>query len=139
MSKSQRYRDQHNEILEIAKKIGGLLNPNDLSSKTQEISSLLNQLAGKIKIHLSVEDQNLYPSLAKHSDQKVRTLATNFAKEMGPITDAFGKYYTKWATGTAVAKDPNGFITETKGIFSALEKRIQNENNELYAEFDKAA
>ncbi len=138
MSKSQRYRDQHNEILDIAKQIGALLNPADLTAKHAEVSKLLNALAGKIKIHLSVEDQNLYPSLVKHSDSKVRELATSFSKEMIPITEAFTKYYAKWSVGSAVTKDPNGFITETKGIFTALDKRIQKENTVLYVEFDKA-
>jgi len=51
---------------------------------------------------------------------------------MGGIGQAVKTYKEKWSSALEIQKEPNEFIKQTKGIFDALVKRIDKENNELY-------
>ncbi|NIT62188.1 MAG: hemerythrin domain-containing protein, partial [Aliifodinibius sp.] len=83
MSKTQRYREQHDELLEIATEISAYLQESKVVAEAVTIRSLLSKLLAKLKIHLAMEDKNLYPSLMQSEDQKVVNLAQQFIDEMG--------------------------------------------------------
>jgi hypothetical protein len=78
-----------------------------------------------------MEDESLYPNLAKSADTKVKGVADKFIKEMGGIAKAYLAYADKW-TDKAVKENPKGFISETNGIIKVLGERIQKEESELY-------
>ena len=56
------YMDQHERILEELNVLKALCKKQDLEQEAAEIALHINSLAGKLKIHLSSEDQYLYPS-----------------------------------------------------------------------------
>jgi iron-sulfur cluster repair protein YtfE (RIC family) len=137
MSKTQHFRDQHVEMLIIAKKISVLLNPDNLAKDAKEVRTLLSTLFASLGIHLSMEDKTLYPLLLKNPDEKVRTMAQKFAAEMGSIGIVLKQFKEKWPNPTSIQQNPKGFIEETKGLFGALSKRIESEDTQLYNAFDK--
>jgi hemerythrin-like domain-containing protein len=96
-------------------------------------------MAGKVKIHLATEDKVLYPNLEKHKDAKVQQMAKQFAAEMGQIKTVFEAYLAKYPTAQAIESHAADWVKETKDLFTVLGKRIERENNELYAAADKAA
>lgn len=128
---------QHEDLLSVAKEMSKLLDPNILGKDAQPVRSLLSKLSAKLKIHLASEDKSLYPELLNHKDANVKATTKKFMDEMGSISSVFVKYTEKWVSADAIQKNPNDFIKETEGLFSALAKRIEKENRELYPLVDK--
>jgi iron-sulfur cluster repair protein YtfE (RIC family) len=137
MSRTESFRRQHKEILEIAGEISSQLNSNQLAKDASGVRKSLTTLAGKLNIHLAMEDKSLYPKLINHQDANVSTVAKKYIEEMGSLADVFGQYLKKWSLAATIQNNPVDFINETKGIFNALSKRIDKEDNELYCMFDK--
>ena len=137
MGMTANFMQQHEDILRIAKEMSKLLDPNILGKDAQPVRSLLSTLSVKLKIHLASEDRSLYPELLNHKDANVKATTKKFMDEMGGISAVFVKYTEKWVSADTIQKNPNDFIKETEGLFSALAKRIEKENRELYPLVDK--
>ncbi|MDH4229369.1 MAG: hemerythrin domain-containing protein [Nitrospirota bacterium] len=136
MAKTDRFREQHNELLKIAGQIVPYLKESTLSKDASAVRDLLSKLMGTLKVHLSMEDKSLYPRLVSHPDKKVSKLAKDFIAEMGGIAKAVTAYAGKWNTEERIRAEAATFIAETKGLFDALGKRIERENNQLYPLLD---
>ncbi len=123
---------QHDELFEVIKKIEAYQTQEKVQENAFEISKLLAQLSGILKVHLLSEDKFVYPALMKQQDSKVRTTAENYAHEMGELGAIFTAYKTKYLSASKIADDAVAFLAETKEVFLALENRIQKENAFLY-------
>ena len=139
MAKSDRFRQQHDELLGLANALAGELDSTKLANDASPARSALSKLAGKLVLHLGAEDEYLYPALMASSDAETKKTAQEFVDEMGGIATAFIAYKDKWATATTIQSDVDGFINETKAIYGALAQRIDKENNILYPMMDKLA
>ncbi len=126
------YRRQHEEILGIAARILKPLEAPGLGQDAQEVHSLLSQLAGKLSVHLAMEDESLYPKLLDHSDDKVSSIASDYLCEMGDLAEKFKGYMDTWNTVESIEDDPDEFVSRTNQILSALTNRITREDKELY-------
>ena len=136
MVRTQSYRDQHEHLLALAGKLGGLLAKPDEAFPAPEARHLLSEIAGKLNVHLAMEDKHLYPSLLIHADATVQSTAKRFIDEMGGIATVFKAYLADWPTPMAISQNPTKFRASTQGILQALGTRIQKENAELYALVD---
>lgn len=123
---------QHVDLLNLIEQITAQLQVDKVTSNTDDISNLLSQLAGKLTMHLAVEDKSLYPKLLGHSDEKVQRVTQKYIDEMGTLAEAFTSYLDKWRGADAKRDNAQGFIDETKAVFGALDKRIKSENSDLY-------
>lgn len=132
MASTKNFRDQHDRALAVAGQISALLNPTALRADASEVRQLLSQLAGALKVHLAMEDESLYPELARSADPKVSATARRFQQEMGGIKSALEAYLGKWPSTGAIQQNPDAFIADTKNVLAALAKRIEKENKELY-------
>jgi iron-sulfur cluster repair protein YtfE (RIC family) len=132
MTATQRYRAQHAELFALVTQITALLEDADLSKKAAEIRCLVSSLAGKLSIHLAMEDKRLYPKLMAHSNPDVRALSKRYSEEMGSLADDFTKFNQRWLTAAFIEKDPAKFVGEINLILTALQTRIEKENNQLY-------
>jgi len=139
MAKSDRFRQQHDELLGLANALAATLDTGKLSADGAPARSALSKLAGKLLLHLGAEDEHLYPNLMSSNDASTKKIAQQFVDEMGGIADAFIRYNTKWKTASGIQADAASFIKETKGIYKALADRIDKENNILYPLMDKVA
>lgn len=139
MAKSDRFRKQHDELLALAGELAAELDESGLAKDATAARSALSRLSGKLIVHLTMEDAHLYPRLMESGDADIKNTAKNFIDEMGGIAKAFTAYTEKWPTAAAIEQDPSAFITETKGIYAALSKRIDQENNVLYPMMDQVA
>ena len=136
MGPTDSLRRQHDELLEVATKIAALLNPEAIEQKAEEIASLLAKLAGKLKMHLAMEDKSLYPKMISSTDTTTKDLAEKFIAEMGEISSVFSQYMNDWSSPTAMRADPKGFIKVTTDLFGAVKKRIDRENGQLYPQLE---
>ena len=137
MSRTDKYREQHRDLEAVVSQIVPLLQEGTLAEDASQVRSLLSQLAGKLNVHLAMEDSALYPSLVKHPKPEVQAKAKAFIEEMGGIKHAFGGYLAHWPSAPAIQAAPKDFIKETSALAGALAKRIQSEDNDLYAMVDR--
>ena len=137
MPKTDRFRRQHDQLLEVVGEITSYLNPAAIDVNASDVARLLARLSGKLRIHLAMEDESLYPRLLKSSDPRISATADEFIAEMGTIGVTFKSYMDTWGSASYIKRDPNAFISDTKELFSALGDRINRENNELYPIVDR--
>ncbi|MEG6584618.1 hemerythrin domain-containing protein [Dendrosporobacter sp. 1207_IL3150] len=123
---------QHNDIKELAEKINAYRSEQLVTENAFNITMLIGQLSGKIKVHMTTEDKFVYPTLAKHSDSNVRNISGMFYEEMGDLAKVFESYKTKYLSTKNIVTNPASFIAETKTIVHAISKRIDKENTQLY-------
>lgn len=128
---TSKYKEQHKDLLAMAGSLQAMLNVQGLSQNADAARKCLGEIAGKLNVHLAMEDQVLYPALLKGASD-TSAMAQRFIDEMGGIKAAFGAYLAAWPGAGVIQKDPQGFISQTKGIIEALHKRIRAEENELY-------
>jgi hypothetical protein len=120
-------------IFEEINYINESINNKKFESNLLDITTHINKLAGKLKIHLSSEDKFLYPNLLNGDDNKLKNLANSYINEMGGISDTFTNYKNKFNTKSKIISEGNEvFTSETKKILVAIEKRISKEESELY-------
>ena len=137
MSTTDRFREQHNQLLMSTKEMSSHLKADQLATNAETVCQSLAKLAGLLSVHLSMEDKVLYPKLLNHPDTGMRATTNKFINEMGTVKEVFTDYVKKWQNPTSIQKNPAGFINDTQGIFNTLSKRIERENNELYAMVDR--
>lgn len=136
MGPTESLRRQHDEMLQVATEIAGHLTPEGVEQHAEKISSLLSKLAGKLKMHLAMEDKSLYPKMLSSSDPVTKNIAEKFMAEMGELSTVFSKYIRDWNSPKAMRADSKQFITTTGEIFAAITKRIERENNQLYPKLE---
>lgn len=137
MARTDRFREQHNDLLKIAGELQSLLNVAELAQDATKARSCLGALMGKLVLHLTTEDKVLYPELVAHKDATVAALARRFAVEMQATTKAVVAYNNKWSTPSAIKTNAAEFVAETKNVLRILADRIKRENQELYAAADR--
>lgn len=130
------YRIQHEELLTQATQLSNAIADNVSSLDAPSIRALLSAIAGKLRTHLAIEDNSLYPRLLKHNDEKIRKTAFSFQQEMGHIRTAFDEYLRRWPNLEILA-DPQGFRRDTRSLLRTLHDRIRREDNQLYPLLDR--
>ena len=126
------YLEQHEAVEAEISIIKKLVTEHDLEKNASEIALHISTLAGKIKIHLAMEDQYLYPNLQKSKDELVRKLAVSYQTEMGNLAENFVAFKDKYNTKPKIIMNQNTIKQDINQIFGAIEKRVQKEENELY-------
>jgi hypothetical protein len=128
-------RRQHTEILGLASEINTALLENP--PPIEHIGKLLPALAGRISMHLAMEDNALYPKLLDSPEAKIRNTAGEFITRMGDFKKIFGDYHQRWNSNLKVKDSFNKFRRETQMILAALTQRISREDEELYDVADR--
>ncbi len=127
---------QHNDVLAIIAKILAYQTDRQIIDNAFNITLLLGQLAGKLKVHMTTEDKFVYPALAAHPDGKVQQTSRMFADEMGNLATVFEGFKTKYLKAKEITANPGLFSRESKTVFAAVTKRIERENVQLYPLLD---
>jgi hemerythrin-like domain-containing protein len=132
MALTDNFRKQHDELLGLVSQIEQELDSQKLGADANPVRQLLSILSGKVKIHLALEDQTLYPSLRDCLDPETQTLALQFQVEMGGLLEAFTRFVEKWPNHHCIRMAPLPFIKDAQRMADALSNRIQRENEILY-------
>lgn len=125
------YLNQHESIETEISAIKELLS-GDAANKASDIASHVNVLAGRLKVHLSMEDKYLYPSIEKCGDTNSQKLALEYQSEMGGLTADFTNYKDKYNTSNKILSAQSDIKSDTQKIFRAIEERVKREEKELY-------
>lgn len=132
-----KFREQHNELLAMANELDALLDEACLSKSGTAARTCLNRLIGKLTLHLTIEDNVLYPELKCSKDPTISALLKRSAAEMTKITQAVSVFNDKWRTPSSIQSKPKEFVAESRQVIQLLSKRIKWENQELYAAADR--
>ena len=136
-----KFYEHHGEVRTLAARIESQLDAGRIAAAPADIAGDVVKLFGKFSVHLTIEDQALYPRLAQNPNAEVRRMANAFQSEMGGLKGRFDAYRTAWPGPVAIAKDPARFIQETRTVLALLKTRIDREDKQLYplAELSNAA
>ena len=137
MARTDSLRRDHVGLVDLAKRLEKRCQDLSGDGAAAEARQILGDLSGKLKVHLAMEDMNLYPFLLASDDAQASQLAKQFAGEMGGIADAFKAYVSKWPVARAIAQDPSGFQSQTMSVLKVLAKRIEAEDTQLYPVADR--
>lgn len=125
-------KKQHVEVLEIIKSIENLIWRGDFEETAKDIAYKINNLAGKLKMHLASEDNFLYPNLMNNNNENIKHTAQTFNNEMGNLTDTFATFVKKYNIPSKILQNKDNFPMESKKMFTLIRDRINKENRELY-------
>lgn len=125
-------KKQHAEILESIEYIENFINNNDFDRDLSELAEEVNVLAGKLKIHLSVEDQFVYLELIKKYGIDEGYILKNYLGEVKSLSDIFIDYKNQFNTKEKVSSNTACFIECSDRVFEIIKKRIEKEDKELF-------
>jgi Hemerythrin HHE cation binding domain len=137
MLPSDRFRRQHEELLELALEVDAALNPPSFPANARDVRRMMARLKGKLVVHSTMENDALYPRLFQHDDPTIRALAQALFEELGGIYETFAIHHSKWSSVDLIEADPSGYVQHTRDIFDKLRLRMERENTELYPLADR--
>lgn len=120
-------RKQHDELESLARELLAIVGN---MHQPRPVAALRWRLARLLIAHLAVEDRYLYPALLNQNGE-AQQVAGSFKAEMGGLAQEFTAYMTRW-TDQNIARDWIAFSVETRGVLTALIRRIASENSRLY-------
>ena len=129
--------DDHASILEQVKHLRGLVSQG-IPNNAEVISDALHAVTADIRLHLSIEDANIYPALLKSSDPTVKELASKYQMDMGQLLVVYQSFANKFSSAQLIKEDCEGFRSDANMVFQALFERIKAENQNLYPTAMKA-
>lgn len=132
MNNTEQLKKQHQNINVIIKDSIRLVNAKDLESNALEIAKNISILAGILQIHLSHEDQFLYPNLLNSDVPEIRKKAKAYIDEMGNLKAIYTEFKNKYNTKSKLMQNPSDFEIAFFDVFRAIEKRMMKEDSDLY-------
>ena len=103
-AKTKLFRDQHQELLKLMDEISVFLNEEKFLPNIDKVLSILGFFSEKLKIHLLMEDNALYPFLMNSDVEELKHTAKSFYDEMRTLSDNFLYYRKKWPSASGIKK-----------------------------------
>ncbi|MES2987695.1 MAG: hemerythrin domain-containing protein [Pseudomonadota bacterium] len=92
----------------------------------------LSDLSSELGAHLAHEDSFIYPRMIRGNNALMRDAANAFAAEFASLRVDWSIYLCEW-TADCIAGDWANFVQQTFAILDRLQRRVDAENNILYA------
>ena len=124
----EEFKREHSEILAILNEV------KKLGILSKEGQARLMSIKASLLEHLWNENERIYPVLWKEAEHNkdLKELLDLFAIEMEGVTKVVQQFFDKFHEGTV---DRN-FTHEFEAVFAAISKRIKNEEEILYGEYE---
>ena len=124
-------KKEHSEILTTLNEV------KELGILSKEGQDKLMSLEVSLLAHLEIEDDQLYPALrkeAEHNNSYKDTLDL-FAMDMENVTEIVQEFFGKYSDGFS-GVELEKLSEDFENLFTALTKRIHNEEETLYEEYE---
>lgn len=127
----EEFKREHSEIMTI------LNEAKELGILSKEGQVKLMSVRASLLEHLWNENERLYPVLWKEAEKsgELKDVLDLFAIEMDEVSRVVQGFFDKYSVGT-VDED---FPVEFEKLFASISKRIKDEENILYDEYEKIA
>ncbi len=124
----EEFKKEHSEI------VAALNEVKELGILSREGQVKLMSIKENLFEHLKNEDERLYPVLRKEAKNNKRLESTLdlFALDMENVSRVVIEFFDKYSRGISCEEFPREF----ENLFVALGKRIKNEENILYSEYE---
>jgi hemerythrin-like domain-containing protein len=126
-----KFKHQHEDILADITALRELVH-NGIESNAEPIAARIIGMSGNIKLHLTVEDKVLYPTLAGCGDAALARMSHLYQLEMNGIVAAYMTFATTWNSGARLLAAPEKFRAEANGVLRRVYERIKKEDREFY-------
>ncbi len=124
-------KKEHSEILAVLNEVRehGIL--------SKEGQDKLISLEAGLYAHLEMEDDQLYPTLKKEAEHSnsMKDILELFAIDMEDVTKIAREFFKKYSEGFSDV-ELDTLSEDFENFFSALTKRISNEEETLYEEYE---
>lgn len=127
----ERFKRQHQEILQRLTGIDASLQ-HDVATHATQIVEQLVAICSTLRLHLSIEDMLLYPTLHCSNDPDHAIIASQYRRELQGFSADYAYFIQHWADAASVAAHPQQFLAEAEPILQRLRERIRREDAELY-------
>jgi hemerythrin-like domain-containing protein len=135
----EKLKEDHKELRQLIQAMLALLAESP-TQKTLAFSELFEQFIVKLRSHLNLEDQTLYPELLVHEDSHIKNVAARFLTGTRTVNRFFNEYlthgYFKDGQGRHL-KINSEFLKQTYELFDFLDKRITAEEDEFFSVVEK--
>jgi hypothetical protein len=125
-------RRQHDAALDMAQRLLELIDGYQDDMQAYPILMQLNRLYGVLRVHLALEDIELYPALAASPNPKVARTAQLYVDEMGDLAINLECFAQHWSCSASIAASFEEFRQAAQDLMLALAIRIEREDRYLY-------
>lgn len=105
--------------------------PEPVAANGARLRAALRDLETVLLRHLSFEDTRLYPVL-ESAAPPVADRARRYRAEMGDLRGRFVAFLEHWRIEDAVETEPRAFAHAWLAVRTALERRMEAEDDDLY-------
>jgi hemerythrin-like domain-containing protein len=132
MIKIHMLRAQHDHALDMAERLLQLVDHYDSRTAAIPIFMHLNRLLGLLRVHIALEDIELYPALMASPDAGVTRAARCHADEICELAKDIECFARHWSCAERIAANIDEFRETAHRLLLVLAVRIERENLELY-------
>ncbi len=127
----EEFKREHSEIVAI------LNEAKELGILSKEGQVKLMSVKASLLEHLWNENERLYPVLWKAAEKNndLKDVLDLFAIEMDEVSKVVQGFFDKYCGG--VVDEDEDFPSEFEKLFASISKRIKDEENILYGEYEK--
>jgi hypothetical protein len=127
-------RSEHGQIQRHANRLSrAVMRP--LPPERSELERIRRDFTMGVARHLNHEDAHVYPQLLESEDAAIRAIACRLIAESGLLTAKFDAYCRRWSSAAIVA-DWSGFRYASSELLALIERRMMDEEYELYPLID---
>jgi hemerythrin-like domain-containing protein len=105
--------------------------PEPVAANGAQIRTALRDLETVLVRHLAFEDARLYPALVV-AEPVIAEKALRYRAEMGGLSGHVVTFLERWNADGAVEAEPNEFAAAWDAVRTALHRRIEAEDDDLY-------
>lgn len=124
-------KNQHHEIINKINELRAFSHAG-VSEHAQNIAQTVVSMSSVIKVHLSAEDQFLYPYLENVDDQKLKKMSSRLQREMADIVVEYEMFSRRWNTTQKIIGHDDEFRRDANIVLRKVHERMQKENKEFY-------
>ncbi len=126
------FRQQHEQITQVASDLSQHLDSRKLAIDASEMRQKLHNLLFRLKMHNTLEADALHSSLLQHKNRLIAAEANRLMGEVAIMTEEFEQYRRYWSKSGNIESRPSDFIDETQMLLTVLLDRFNHEDIHLF-------
>lgn len=132
-----KFKHQHLDILDSIDRLRASSHEG-VAEHADEIAAQIVAMSGVVRLHLAVENETLYPALAK-GELRLARMSQAYQHDMGDIAAEYLAFAGRWNLASRLAKAPEQFRQEANRVLRNLYQRIRREDREFYPAIESGA